>query len=449
MIISKMALPRRTFLRGLGATMALPLLDAMVPALSALNKTAAKSASRLAFIYVPNGAVMDKWTPATAGRGFELSPTLSPLEPFRNQLMVTSGLAHLQANSFDDGAGDHSRGTAAWLSGIHAKRTEGADVQLGITADQIAAREIGQHTQLPSLELALETIDLVGNCDNGYSCAYMNTLSWRTATTPLPSETNPRKVFRRLFGTGDSPEARKTELNYDRSILDSVLQDVSRLQRSLGPADNTRLAEYLDSIRDVERRIQRAEERNLLSELPILDAPTGIPETFEDHIQMMFDLQVLAFQADITRVITFLIGRELSNRTYPAIDINEAHHSVSHHQNKAEQIAKLVKINTYHVTKLAGFLEKMRSTQDGEGGNLLDQLTLVYGSGLSDGNRHDHSPLPIIVAGGGSGRMKGGAHIASPKDTPMSNLLLAVLDTAGVQMDKLGDSTGMLDLRPA
>jgi hypothetical protein len=449
MIISKLALPRRTFLRGLGATMALPLLDAMVPAMSALNKTAAKSASRLAFIYVPNGAVMDKWTPAATGRGFELSPTLTPLEPFRNQLLVTSGLAHLQANSFDDGAGDHSRGTAAWLSGIHAKRTEGADVQLGVTADQIAAREIGQHTQLPSLELALETIDLVGNCDNGYSCAYMNTLSWRTPTTPLPSETNPRKVFRRLFGTGDSPEQRKTELNYDRSILDSVLQDVTRLQRSLGPGDNRRVAEYLDSIRDVERRIQKAEERNLLSELPILDAPTGIPDTFEEHIQMMFDLQVLAFQADITRVITFLIGRELSNRTYPAIDINEAHHSVSHHQNKAEQIAKLVKINTYHMTKLAGFLDKLRSTQDGEGGNLLDQLTLVYGSGLSDGNRHDHSPLPIIVAGGGSGRMKGGAHIASPKDTPMSNLLLSVLDTVGVRMDKLGDSTGMLDLRPA
>jgi hypothetical protein len=277
----------------------------------------------------------------------------------------------------------------------------------------------------------------------------MNTLSWRTPTTPLPSETNPRKVFRRLFGTGDSPEQRKTELNYDRSILDSVLQDVTRLQRSLGPGDNRRVAEYLDSIRDVERRIQKAEERNLLSELPILDAPTGIPDTFEEHIQMMFDLQVLAFQADITRVITFLIGRELSNRTYPAIDINEAHHSVSHHQNKAEQIAKLVKINTYHMTKLAGFLDKLRSTQDGEGGNLLDQLTLVYGSGLSDGNRHDHSPLPIIVAGGGSGRMKGGAHIASPKDTPMSNLLLSVLDTVGVRMDKLGDSTGMLDLRPA
>jgi hypothetical protein len=429
--------------------MALPLLDAMVPALSALDKTAARPASRLAFVYVPNGAVMDKWTPTEAGRSFALSPTLTPLQPFRDQVLVTSGLAHLQANSFDDGAGDHSRGTAAWLSGIHAKRTEGADVQLGITADQIAAREIGRHTPLPSLELALETIDLVGNCDNGYSCAYMNTLSWRTPTTPLPAETNPRKVFRRLFGQGDSPEARKAELGYDRSILDSVLQDVARLQRSLGPTDNSRLAEYLDSIRDVERRIQKAEERNALSELPILAAPTGIPDTFEEHIQMMFDLQVLAFQADITRVMTFLIGRELSNRTYPAIDINEAHHSVSHHQNKAEQIAKLVKINTYHVTKLAGFLEKLRATKDGEGGNLLDQLTLIYGSGLSDGNRHDHSPLPIIVAGGGSGRIKGGAHIASPKDTPMSNLLLSVLETVGVRVDTLGDSTGMLDLRPS
>src|SRR5262245_20062037 len=326
MMITKMALPRRAFLRGVGATLALPLLDAMVPALSALAKTPAKPASRLGFIYVPNGAVMNKWTPAEHGRAFELSPTLAPLEPFREQTMVVSGLAQLQANSFDDGAGDHSRGTAAWLSGIHAKRTEGADVQLGITADQIAAREFGQYTQLASLELALETIDLVGNCDNGYSCAYMNTLSWRSPTTPLPVETNPRKVFRRLFGQGDTQEQRLGQLHDDHSMLDSVLHDLGRLQRTLGPADNNRVTEYLDSIRDVERRIQRAEERNAESELPVFEAPTGIPDTFEDHIQVMYDLQVLAYQADITRVITFLIGRELSNRTYPAIGINEAHH---------------------------------------------------------------------------------------------------------------------------
>jgi hypothetical protein len=447
MMITKMALPRRTFLRGVGASLALPLLDAMVPALSALAKTPARPASRLGFIYVPNGAVMNKWTPAQEGRAFELSPTLAPLEPFRQQTLVVSGLAQLQANSFDDGAGDHSRGTAAWLSGIHAKRTEGADVQLGVTADQIAAKEFGQYTQLASLELALETIDLVGNCDNGYSCAYMNTLSWRSPTTPLPVETNPRKVFRRLFGQGDNQEQRLGQLRDDHSMLDSVLRDLGRLQRTLGPADNHRVSEYLESIRDVERRIQRAEEQNSESELPLFEAPTGIPDSFEGHLQMMYDLQVLAYQADITRVTTFLIGRELSNRTYPAIGINEAHHSLSHHQNDAEKLAKLAKINTYHIQKLTYFLEKLRATPDGEG-TLLDHLTLVYGSGLSDGNRHDHSPLPILVVGGGAGKLKGGAHLSFPKDTPMTNLLLSVLATAGVHEERLGDSTGGLDLRP-
>jgi hypothetical protein len=447
MMIMKAALPRRTFLRGLGATLALPLLDAMVPALSAVAKTAGKAVPRLGFIYVPNGAVMTHWTPAQTGRAFEFSQTLAPLAPFRDQTLVVSNLAQMQANSFDDGAGDHSRGTAAWLSGIHARRTEGADVQLGITADQIAAREFGKHTQLASLELALETIDLVGNCDNGYSCAYMNTLSWRSATTPLPVETNPRKVFRRMFGQGDSAAERLLRLRADQSILDSVLQDVAKLQKSLGPTDTTRLTEYLDAIRDVERRIQRAEERNAESDLPLVDVPAGIPDTFEDHIQVMFDLQVLAYQADITRVITFLVGRELSNRTYPAIGINEAHHSLSHHQNDAEKLAKLTKINAYHIQKLSGFLEKLRATPDGDG-SLLDHLTLVYGSGLSDGNRHDHSPLPILVIGGGDGKLQGGAHLTCPKDTPMTNLLLTVLGTAGIREEKLGDSSGALDLHP-
>ena len=447
MMITRMALPRRTFLRGVGATLALPLLDAMVPALTAFAKTSAQPVSRLGFIYVPNGAVMEKWTPAAIGRGFEFSPTLTPLEPFRDQMLVVSNLAQLQANSFDDGAGDHSRGTAAWLSGIHAKRTEGADVQLGVTADQIAAREFGKHTQLASLELALETIDLVGNCDNGYGCTYMNTLSWRSPTTPLPVETNPRKVFRRLFGQGDSPAERLANLKHDQSMLDSVIQDVSRLQRTLGPADNKRLTEYLDAIRDVERRILRAEEQSIESDLPLVEVPTGIPDTFEAHIDLMFDLQLLAYQADVTRVITFLVGRELSNRTYPAIGITDAHHSISHHQNDAEKLAKLVKINTYHIQKLSGFLEKLRATPDGQG-TLLDSLTLIYGSGLSDGNRHDHSPLPILVLGGGAGKMKGGAHISCPKDTPMTNLLLTVLANAGVREETLGDSTTALDLRP-
>src|SRR5262245_6915509 len=446
MFISKLALPRRTFLRGMGATLALPLLDAMVPALSALNQTAAAPAPRLGFIYVPNGAVMDKWKPATTGKGFEFSQILSPLTPFRDRVLVLSGLAQMEARSYDDGAGDHSRGTAAWLSGIHAKRTEGADVQLGVTVDQIAAKEFGAHTPLASLELALETIDLVGNCDNGYSCAYMNTLSWRSPTTPLPVETNPRKVFRRLFGQGNDAAQRLAQMNEDRSLLDSVRQDVARLQRALDPRDNSRLTEYLDAIRDVERRIQKAEQRNSTDDLPIVEVPAGIPDTFEEHIKLMFDLQVLAFRADLTRVITFMVGRELSNRTYPAIEINEAHHSLSHHQNNAEKLAKLAKINAYHITKLTYFLEKLQEVRDGDG-SLLDHLTLVYGSGLSDGNRHDHSPLPILVAGGGAGRLAGGRHLEYPKDTPMTNLLLSVMDKVGVHIDKLGDSTGTLDLQ--
>ena len=447
MFISKMALPRRTFLRGVGATLALPLLDAMVPALSAWSTTAAAPASRLGFIYVPNGAVMDKWKPAGIGRDFEFSQILSPLTPFRDRVLVLSGLAQMEARSYDDGAGDHSRGTAAWLSGIHAKRTEGADVQLGVTVDQIAAKEFGATTPLASLELALETIDLVGNCDNGYSCAYMNTLSWRSPTTPLPVETNPRKVFRRLFGQGNDVEQRLAQMHEDRSLLDSVRQDVARLQRALDPRDNSRLTEYLDAIRDVERRIQKAEQRNSTEDLPIVEVPAGIPDTFEEHIKLMFDLQVLAYQADLTRVITFMVGRELSNRTYPAIEINEAHHSLSHHQNNAEKLTKLAKINSYHITKLAYFLEKLQEVPDGDG-TLLDHLTLVYGSGLSDGNRHDHSPLPILLVGGGAGRLTGGRHLEYPKDTPMNNLLLSVMDKVGVRIDKLGDSTGTLDLHP-
>jgi hypothetical protein len=445
MMITKLALPRRTFLRGVGATLALPFLDAMVPALTALDKTAATPARRLGFIYVPNGAVMDKWTPIGTGAEFTLSPSLSPLEPFRDQLLVLSGLAQMQARSFDDGAGDHSRGTAAWLSGIHAKRTEGADVQLGITADQIAARELGRYTPLASLELGLETIDLVGNCDNGYSCAYMNTLSWRTPTTPLPIEINPRKVFRRLFGAGNSAAERLAQMSDRRSILDSVLQDVARLQGTLGPGDHQRLAQYLDAIRDVERRIQRAEERNAEPELPLMPVPDGVPDTFEEHIQVMFDLQVLAFQTDMTRVITFLIGRELSNRTYPGIGITEAHHSLSHHQSNAEKIEKLIKINTYHVQKLTYLLDKLRSTSDGDG-SLLDHSLIVYGSGLSDGNRHDHSPLPTLVVGGGAGRVKRGQHLQFAKETPMTNLLVTLLDHTGVQIDTLGDSTVPLSL---
>ena len=444
MIVTKLALPRRTFLRGVGATLALPLLDSMVPALSAMTTTPAR---RVGFIYVPNGAEMDNWTPVGEGADFQFSPILSPLEPFRHQTLVLSGLAHLEANAFNDGAGDHSRGTAAWLSGVHAKRTEGADVRVGVTADQIAAAALGQDTQLASLELALETIDLVGNCDSGYSCAYMNTLSWRTPTTPLPVETDPRKVFRRMFGSGGTPEERIARMREDRSILDSVLDDVTRLKQTIGPADTDRVTEYLDAIRDVERRIQRTEQRNLSGPRD-LAVPLGVPDTFEEHISLMFDLQLLAYQADITRVITFLIGRELSNRTYPAIGIHDSHHSTSHHQNKTEKKEKIAKINTYHVQQLAQFLGKLDATPDGDG-SLLDHMMLVYGSGLSDGNRHNHSPLPLLLLGGAGGRLKSGRHIQYAADTPMANLLLTVLDKTGVPTDTLGDSTGHLEFEPA
>ncbi len=446
MIVTRMALPRRTFLRGAGATLALPLLDSMVPALSALTRTAGRPVRRLGFFYVPNGADMETWTPVGEGADFAFSPTLSPLEPFRHQTLVMSGLAQEQANAFNDGAGDHSRGTAAWLSGVHAKRTEGANVRVGVTADQIAAAELGRETQLASLELALETIDLVGNCDSGYSCAYMNTLSWRSPTTPLPVETDPRKVFRRLFGSGGTPEERIDRLQEDRSILDSVLGDADRLKRSVGPADAGRVTEYLDAIRDVERRIQRTERRNL--EAPAdLAMPLGVPDTFEEHIELMFELQLLAWQADITRVISFLIGRELSNRTYPAIDVHDSHHSVSHHQNKAEKREKIAKINTYHIQRLTRFLDRLQATPDGDG-SLLDHTMLLYGSGLSDGNRHNHSPLPLLLLGGAAGRVRGGRHLRYAEGTPMTNLLLTMLDKVGVPVDELGDSTGQLPLAP-
>jgi hypothetical protein len=440
MFIAKMSLPRRTFLRGVGAAVALPLLDAMVPALSALSQTAANPVGRLGFIYIPNGAVMDSWTPESEGPNFTLSPTLRPLDAFRDRVTVVSGLGHKQAESLGDGNGDHSRATTTWLSGVHPRRTEGADVRNGTTADQLAARELGKHTQLASLELALEANHLVGNCDIGYSCVYINTISWRTPTTPLPMENNPRVVFERLFGDGGSGSYRLAQLKKDRSILDSVLQDVVRLDKTLGADDRTTVGHYLDAIRDVERRIVRAEQQSAGSTLSLPDRPLGIPETFEEHIKLMFDLQVLAYQADLTRVTSFLLGRELSQRTYAQIGVTDPHHSISHHQDNPDKIAKLAKINAYHVEMLAYFLEKLRSTPDGDG-SLLDHSMLLYGGGISDGNLHNHSPLPIVLVGGGNGRLKGGRHLRYPKDTPMANLLLNVLDRVGVPTEALGDST--------
>ena len=403
MIITKRSLPRRTFLRGAGATVALPLLDAMVPALSAMTTTAANPARRLAFIYIPNGAYHAAWTPDGTGTDFKFSPSLAPLEPFRDQVVVVTNLAHRQLESLGDGGGDHSRASAGWLSGVHAKRTEGADFAVGVTADQIAAKEIGQTTPLASLELALDAADIVGHCDAGYSCAYMNTISWRTPSAPNPMERNPRAVFERLFGAGDSAADRLREMQMDRSLLDSVTEEVGQLQQMLGTGDRRRVNEYLEAIRETERRIQRTEQYNSTRELEVPDRPIGVPEDFETHAKLMIDLQVLAYQADLTRVITFAFGREASYRTFPEIGVTDPHHALSHHQNNDQKLANLAKVNTYHVQTFAYYLDKLRATQDGDG-TLLDHTLLLYGSGMSDGNLHNHSPLrscwPVVGQGG-------------------------------------------------
>ena len=446
MIITKRSLPRRTFLRGVGATVALPWLDAMVPALSALSATtraAAAPARRLAFVYIPNGAYHAAWTPEGTGAGFEFSPSLRPLEPFRSQVVVVSNLAHRQLESLGDGGGDHSRASAGWLSGVHAKRTEGADFAVGITADQIAAKEIGQTTPLASMELALDAADIVGHCDAGYSCAYMNTISWRTPSTPNPMERNPRAVFERLFGAGDSAADRVREMQMDRSLLDSVTEEVRQLQQVLGAGDHRRVDEYLEAIRDTERRIQRTEQYNSTQEIAVPGRPIGVPEDFDTHAKLMIDLQVLAYQADLTRVITFAFGRESSYRTFPEIGVTDPHHALSHHQNNDQKLANLAKVNTYHVQTFAYYLDKLRATADGDG-TLLDHTLLLYGSGMSDGNLHNHSPLPLLMAGGAAGRLKGGRHLRYPAETPMTNLLLSMLDMVGVRTERLGDSTGRL-----
>jgi hypothetical protein len=444
MFITRAALPRRIFLRGMGAAVALPLLDAMVPALSATARTAANPARRLGFIYVPNGAIMDSWTPSGEGRQFEFSPTLRALERFRDQVVVVSGLANKPADALGDGGGDHPRGTSSWLNATHPKKTEGADIRAGTTIDQIAATELGRTTPLPSLELGLEPADLVGQCgQSGYSCVYMDTISWRTPTQPLPREINPRIVFERLFGDGRTREERLAQFPEERSLLDALTRDVKRLQKRLGAGDRTRVDEYFEAIREIEQRIQKT-ERTAELHLDLPERPIGVPDTFEEHCTLMWDLQVLAFQADITRVISFMMAREFSGRTYPTIGVTDPHHAISHHQDDPDKIARVAKINAYHVQTFTYFLERLRATPDGDG-SLLDHTLLLYGGGLSDGNQHTHSPLPVLLAGGGAGQLKGGRHLRYPKDTPMANLLLSLLDKVGVPMDKLGDSTGPLD----
>ena len=440
MFISKKHLPRRTFLRGVGVTLALPLLDSMVPAQTILKKTAAKGSPRLGFVYIPHGMIMDRWTPATEGKGFEFTPILKPLEPFKDKVNVISGLGHRAADS----TAVHSLSPTTWLSGVRPKPTQGLDAFAGVTADQIAAAHIGQDTVLPSLELATEDHSgLIGACDRDYGCIYMNTLSWRTPTTPQPMEINPRKVFERMFGQGGSTAERAAHTQEERSILDAITQQASELQRTLGPQDRSTMNDYLENVREIERRIQKGGEETGNTDLP--EAPAGIPFNFEQHITLMYDLLALAYQSNVTRVASFMVAREVSNRTYPQIGVPDGHHATSHHQNKPEKIEKLVKIQHYHLSLFAKFLEKLQATQDGDG-TLLDHSILLYGSNMSNSNAHNHFPLPNLVVGGGAGNLEGHRHLKFPDHTPMSNLLLAMLDKAGVHQDALGDSTGALNI---
>ena len=390
------------------------------------------------------------WKPKTVGSDFEMSPILSPLSPFRDQMVVVSGLSHPHAEALGDGNGDHARATATWLNGVHPKLTQGADVSAGKTVDQVAAQQFGAETALPSLELSIDVNYLVGNCEDGYACAYLNTPSWRTPTTPLPTENNPRVVFERLFGEGGSPAQRRDQMRNDCSILDAVSDDMAQLQRRLGPGDRARATEYFDSVREVERRIQKAEaaaldpdnSANRLGTTVRDQPPAAIPEVFGDHVKLMFDLQWLAYQSDITRVFTFMFGREVGTRIYPEIDITESHHPLSHHGDRPEQMKKYAKLNTYQAELFAYFLGKLRATPDGDG-TLLDHTLLLYGAGLSDPNTHSHVDLPLTLVGG---QLKGGRHLAVPLHTPMTNLLVSMLDKAGVRIDHLGDSTGRLKL---
>ena len=445
MIVMKKHLHRRTFLRGVGTTLALPFLDAMVPAFGQTRLSAANPATRMGFVYVPNGIIHAGWTPATEGAGFEFNSTMKALEPFRDRTLVLSGLAQINGGALGDGPGDHARAGATWLTGAHPKKTEGADIHAGISADQIAARQFGKQTQFASLEIGVESPSLVGGCDSGYSCAYTNTISWRNPTVPNPMEVNPRILFERLFGDGDSTDAksRLESLQEQQSILDYVKGGVDRLETKLGSGDRHKLTEYLDAIRDVERRIQKAEEQNASMKIPAMERPVSAPEEFADHARLMMDLMLIAYRADLTRVVSFMLAREGSNRSYREIGVDDGHHNCTHHQNNPEKIAKTVMINRHHVEQLAYLVNKMNSTPDGDG-TLLDHSMILYGSSLSDGNLHTHFDLPVALIGGGSGTLKGGRHIRYPKDTPLTNLLLTMLDKAGVRTDKLGDSTGEL-----
>ena len=439
MMISKMSLPRRTVLRGLGTALSLPLLDAMVPALSALSRTAAKPNRRFGVVYVPNGIAMEYWTPVEDGNDFQLTPILHPLADFKDQMTVVSGLRGYWTPA-------HAGASTTFLTGAAGVAGETAPVA-DISMDQILAREYGQHTEIASLQLAIDSRANAGQCSGGHSCVYTNTLCWRSRTTPLPMENNPRVVFEQMFGDSGStdPETRRARMRRDRSILDSVTEKVADLRREVGQADSLKIDEYLEGVRDIERRIQRAEERESY-EVPSVEQPEGIPGTFAEHVKMMFDLQVLAHQVDLTRVSTFMLGREVSSRTYTEIGVPDAHHPLSHHEYKPEKIALMSKINTYHASMFADYLTKLRATPDGDG-NLLDNMLILYGGGMSDSNSHSPLDLPVLLLGGCGGQLEGGRHLRYADDPLMPNLLVTLLDRLDVPVDSLGESDGKLSLK--
>ena len=439
MTVTKKAMPRRTFLRGMGVTIALPLLDAMIPAATPLAKTAANPVRRLGYVFMPMGCDITRWTPPGEKTLDELSPILSSLAPVKQYVTAISNL-ELQ-NAYP---GTHATSNAAFLSAAKAKPTESSDYYLGTTADQIAAKQIGQETQLPSLEMSMDLMQTVGQCDNGYACVYQNNLSWSSPTTPLPSEAHPRIVFESLFGEGGSAADRQAALRKRASLLDWFNDDIARLQRKLGPADRARVSQYLETVREVERRIQRAEADAKDNPLPDLDRPVGVPASYADHARLMFDLQLLALQGDVTRVITFQLARETSNRTYTEIGVADPHHPLTHHGNDPEKIARMAKINAFHVSLFAYFLEKLKGTPEGTG-SLLDHSLYLYGSGMGNPNVHDHVNLPVLVGGAAAGRLKGGRHIKYAEPRPLANLHLTLLEKAGVRLDAFADSTGKVD----
>jgi hypothetical protein len=438
MFITKTSISRRAVLRGMGASLALPFLDAMVPAATAMAKTAATPAMRFGAVFVPMGERPGFWTPKTTGANVELSPILKPLEAFKDSLVVVSGLDR-------PAGGTHAVSTATWLTGSAPKRTESEDFFAGVSLDQVVASRIGGDTVLPSLEVATEDqAGYIGACDVGYSCAYMSTIAWKGPTTPLPAQINPRVIFERLFGRPGTTADRVARMRGDQSILDSVKQDVTSLERGLGARDRVRLNEYLDHLREIEQRITRA-EKQAGTDLAIPEAPVGVPATFEEHVGVLFDLMAVAYEADLTRVFSFMMNREASQVVFPAIGINEPWHHISHHGNDQEKLASLVKINTWHITLFAKFLERLRDTPDGDG-SLLDHTMLLWGSGMSDSNSHSPNDVPLLLAGGAGGRLKGNRHVAAPRGTPLSNVMLDVAQKYGAEIDRLGVSTGRFEV---